>query len=108
MRRFNRWTDRSSRTAAMMLAGTYTAPTRLRMTSACAMAPWSGPGVEPASIRRSLAALLHVRADEVLRVGFQHAVDLVEEVVELLLEGLGLLGRRGLDLFGLGRALLGR
>src|SRR5262249_5207397 len=57
---------------------------------------------------RLLAALLHVRPHEVLGVGLEHAVDLVEQVVELLLERLSLLGRRGVDLFGLGRPLLGR
>src|SRR5262249_37703611 len=33
---------------------------------------------------RSLPALLHVPADELLRVLFQHRIDLVEKVVDLL------------------------
>ena len=85
-----------------------------------AMAPWEGPGVDPGPPRppkvmakerspaaASLAALLHVRAHEVFGVGLEHAVDLVEQVVELLLERLGLLGRRGFDLVGLGARSLG-
>lgn len=37
----------------------------------------------------SLTALLHVAADEVLGVGLQHFIDLVEQVVDLALELVG-------------------
>src|SRR5690606_4929999 len=45
--------------------------------------------------QRSLTALLHVALHEVLGVALQDVIDLVEEVVELGLDLLPLLGRRG-------------
>ncbi|MGZ6968466.1 MAG: hypothetical protein ACXVKN_12075, partial [Acidimicrobiia bacterium] len=52
MRRFSRRSDRSSCAAAITLSGTRVVPTRVRRTSDCAMAPWSGPGFGPVVIRR--------------------------------------------------------
>src|SRR5690606_32396359 len=52
----------------------------------------SGPGSSPGenvgicTKRRLLATLLHVGADEVLSVGFQHLVYLVEEIVDVGLQ----------------------
>src|SRR4029079_17241681 len=57
-----------------------------------------GPGPTTAAAPpggRLLAALLDVVPDELLGVLLEHRVDLVEEVVELFLDLLALLGRRG-------------
>src|SRR6266516_4380909 len=43
----------------------------------------------------SLTAFLHIALYKLLRVRLEHGVDLVEEVVELFLQLLALLGRRG-------------
>src|SRR5262245_58191754 len=56
------------------------------------VAPAHGWPAERGSAAGLLAALLHVRADEVLRVGLQHLIDLVEEIVELRLDLLARLG----------------
>src|SRR5689334_4940051 len=54
-----------------------------------------------------LPPFLYIALHELLGVRLEHGVDLVEEVVELLLQFLALLGGRG-DLGGLLDALLGR
>src|SRR6478752_6174909 len=51
--------------------------------AACTRRATPTPAIDRPANRRSLAALLHVRADEVLGIGFQHIVDLVEDVVRL-------------------------
>src|SRR5450759_3789491 len=65
-------------------------------------------GEERALTARLLAALLHVRAHELLGVLLQHVVDLVQERVHVITElvvplldrvGCRVLGRRGIDLF---------
>src|SRR6476646_9860805 len=49
--------------------------------AACTRRATPTPATDRPANRMSLAALLHVRADEVLGVGFQHIIDLVEDVV---------------------------
>src|SRR6476620_5169761 len=51
--------------------------------AACTRRATPTPAIDRPANRMSLAALLHVRTDEVLGVGFQHIVDLVEDVVRL-------------------------
>src|SRR6476659_143836 len=51
--------------------------------AACTRRATPTPATDRPANRMSLAALLHVRTDEVLGVGFQHIVDLVEDVVRL-------------------------
>src|SRR5262249_13851332 len=58
--------------------------------------------------RRSLTALLHVRSNELLGVVLEHRVDFVQEIVDVFLQLLAALGRRGHLLDGFFLALLGR
>src|SRR6478735_7830902 len=79
-----------------------------RRISAVKSGPGSSPGVKKGMVTGAeatgssvarwtrgplLAALLHEAADEVLSVGLEHLVDLVEQVVELGLQLRALLGR---------------
>src|SRR3954466_12979006 len=66
-----------------------------------------GTTLKSSVVRKSLAAFLYVAFHELLGVRLEHGVDLVQEVVELFLQFLALLGRRR-HLGGLLDALLGR
>src|SRR5690606_5864955 len=108
-RRCRRWSAVVSCTSA---ASARLAPDGVRAAASSAVPPTSRTGCGPHLLRRwwgLLPSLLHVRLHEVLGVGLEDLVDLVQQVVELGLDLLALLGlARDLldDLVALGRRLL--
>src|SRR6476469_3471914 len=106
MRRCSRWSERSSRAAASTSSGTRVDCRRAPLASVALSAIRARPARSVTTEGSpSLSALLDVRTDELLGVGLEDAVDRVEQVVELFLQGLALPGGCGLldDFLALGR-----
>src|SRR6195952_5849292 len=66
--------------------GATACPPPRRRSSSGKLEPGSSPGRKIGIDMWLLAALLHVGLDEVLRIGFEDVVDLVEQVVHLRLQ----------------------